>query len=81
MNPSDYRFTIPCLGFGSDLGVLILRTSHPRTQKPKPRQENPRVIPLVNPHPVIVTIRDNGDYIGSAYIPIYTTITGWGGSP
>ena len=30
------------------------------------------------PHPVIVTIRDNGDYIGVLLCSYYTTITGWG---
>ena len=33
-------------------------------------------------HPVLVTIKDNEDYIGVLYIPnaYNTTITGWGGS-
>ena len=30
------------------------------------------------PHPVIVTIRDNRDYIGVLLYSYYTTITGWG---
>ena len=30
------------------------------------------------PHPVIVTIRDNKDYIGVLLYSYYTTITGWG---
>ena len=30
------------------------------------------------PHPVIVTIRDNRDYIGILLFSSYTTITGWG---
>ena len=30
------------------------------------------------PHPVIVTIRDNGDYIRVLIYSCYTTITGWG---
>ena len=29
------------------------------------------------PHPVIVTIRDNRDYIGVLLYSYYTTITGW----
>ena len=30
------------------------------------------------PHPVIVTVRDNGDYIRVLLYSYYTTITGWG---
>ena len=30
------------------------------------------------PHPVIVTIRDNRDYIRVLLYSYYTTITGWG---
>ena len=30
------------------------------------------------PHPVIVTIRDNKDYIRVLFYSYYTTITGWG---
>ena len=30
------------------------------------------------PHPVIVTIRDNKDYIKVLLYSYYTTITGWG---
>ena len=30
------------------------------------------------PHPVIVTIRDNEDYIRALFYSQYTTITGWG---
>ena len=30
------------------------------------------------PHPVIVTIRDNKDYIRVLLYSYYTTITGWG---
>ena len=30
------------------------------------------------PHPVIVTIRDNRDYIKVLLYSYYTTITGWG---
>ena len=30
------------------------------------------------PHPVIVTIRDNEDYIRVLLCSYYTTITGWG---
>ena len=30
------------------------------------------------PHPVIVTIRDNRDYIRVLFYSYYTTITGWG---
>ena len=33
------------------------------------------------PHPVIVTIRDNKDYIGVLLYSSSTTITGWGGPP
>ena len=32
------------------------------------------------PHPAIVTIRDNRDYIRVLLYSYYTTITGWGGS-
>ena len=31
------------------------------------------------PHPVIVTIKDNEDYIRVLLYSNYTTITGWGG--
>ena len=31
------------------------------------------------PHPVIVTIRDNRDYIRVLLYSCYSTITGWGG--
>ena len=31
-----------------------------------------------SPHPVIVTIRDNKDYIRVLLYSYYTTITGWG---
>ena len=30
------------------------------------------------PHPVIVTIRENRDYIRVLFYSYYTTITGWG---
>ena len=30
------------------------------------------------PHPVIVTLRDNKDYIKVLFFYYYTTITGWG---
>ena len=30
------------------------------------------------PHPVIVTIRDDKDYIRALFYSYYTTITGWG---
>ena len=30
------------------------------------------------PHPLIVTIRDNKDYIRALFCSYYTTITGWG---
>ena len=30
------------------------------------------------PHPVVVTVRDNGDYIRALVHSDYTTITGWG---
>ena len=33
------------------------------------------------PHPVIVTIRDNKDYIRVLVYSSYITITGWGGPP
>ena len=33
------------------------------------------------PHPVIVTIMDNRDYIRVLLYSYYTTITGWGGPP
>ena len=33
------------------------------------------------PHPVIVTIMDNKDYIRVLVYSYYTTITGWGGRP
>ena len=33
------------------------------------------------PNPVIVTIRDNRDYIKILLDSYYTTITGWGGPP
>ena len=33
------------------------------------------------PHPVIVTIQDNGNYIKVLLYSYYTTITGWGGPP
>ena len=33
------------------------------------------------PHPVIVTIRDNWDYIRVLLFSYYTTITGWGDPP
>ena len=36
-------------------------------------------IPLVDPSPVIVTIRDNKDYIGVLSYSHYATIAGWGG--
>ena len=32
----------------------------------------------MDPHPVIVTIRDNRDYIKVLFYSYYTTITGWG---
>ena len=32
------------------------------------------------PHPVIVTIKDNRDYIGSSYIPVIPLLQGWGSS-
>ena len=35
---------------------------------------------MVDPHPVIVTIRDNRDYIRVLFDSYYTTITGWGSS-
>ena len=36
------------------------------------------VCPRRTPHPVIVTIRDNRDYLGVLLYPYYTTITGRG---
>ena len=35
----------------------------------------------MDPHPVIVTIRDNKDYIRVLLYSSYTTITGGGGPP
>ena len=32
----------------------------------------------MDPHPVIVTIGDNRDYIKVLFYSLYTTITGWG---
>ena len=43
-------------------------------RKARSRQEYPRW----TPHPVIVTIRDNRDYIRVLLYSYYTTITGWG---
>ena len=36
------------------------------------------VISWVNPQPVVVTIRDNKDYIRVLLYSYYSTITGWG---
>ena len=33
---------------------------------------------MVDPHPVIVTIRDHSNYIRVLLYSYYTTITGWG---
>ena len=44
-----------------------------------PKFANPRHVDLRRtPHPVIVTIRDNRDYIRVLLYSYYTTITGWG---
>ena len=50
---------------------------------PKPYLSNPQKAPKKayirwTPHPVIVTIRDNKDYIRVLLYSYYTTITGWG---
>ena len=37
-----------------------------------------RIYASRTPHPVIVTIRDNKDYIRVLLYSYYTTITGWG---
>ena len=42
------------------------------------RFNKPRPVSKVDPHPVIVTIRDNRDYIRVLLYSYYTTITGWG---
>ena len=34
----------------------------------------------MTPHPVIVTMRDNKDYIRLLFYSYYTVITGWGSS-
>ena len=39
------------------------------------------LIRLVDPHPAIVTIRDNREYIRVLLYSYYTTTTGWGGPP
>ena len=39
--------------------------------------ETRKYISLVDPHPVIVTIGDNRDYIRVLLYSYYTTITGW----
>ena len=35
----------------------------------------------MDPHPVIVTIRDNNNYLRVSLYSCYTTIAGWGGPP
>ena len=62
---------------------------------PSSRKENHRNVPDVGqmrdpsmttallrwtPRPVIVTIRDNGDYVRVLLYAYYTTITAWGSS-